>query len=284
MTTVALACTMHGEFLTQKNAQGVDRFVLFRVPEGMNMYIVSAAVPTICNVVTDMLIFRVMKSLIWLYCNPNSVTRVCSSPPIDNIERKLESTIAWLLNPLKQSIEEILTKLPDPEQNKEKFSEIEKFFHFLESTYTVKHYAGGVEMYDKLFSRRAAEGKKSIYDMTITKLTENGTPDILVEPDVDINLSQIIETMRAEGYTNIIFYDFSCGSTPQVTEERTERAIRRSFSTLGRSLQTKRMNQKVLSQSLKKLLNFKRKPRKPWQKGGTRRKYKKAFTRRSPSA
>lgn len=266
MTTIAFAFTTHGAFLTQKNAEGVDQPVPFLVPNGMNVYVVSAAVPTVCNIVTDEEIDAAVKYLIDVYCNPDPVTKECLQEPVQaqNIVSTIQRTIPELKTQFQKTKEKVVTATPNPDED-------EKMFMFYsDRTYTTRHYSGGMQIYDKIFSRRSTDEKGSEYDLRFTVLTKKNTPDFLLErPDAVVQLSTIIQKLHEKGFINVILYDFSCGSTPFIKKGRTERAVRRGITTSGKTLIPKK------SRKTWRTLNI-------FHKGGTRRRQvKKTKTRRA---
>lgn len=220
MKPVAIAVTTHGAFITEKDTAGVDRPATFRVPDGLTVHFIPVSAPAVCTYASSTEIDGIINFLLYEYCRPNNLSdeRECTRT-IDDIPTSIQSMLPHLKTYVLDSLRGL---------SKQEISETTRT---LDKTLAVRTFSSGSMIPEKHYSRSETdvpdEGTK--YDFRVNLLTKNTVPDLLGStPKAILKLSTLL-TSLAKKYTDVILYDFSCGSANVPQTSRGERTLRRDL-------------------------------------------------------
>jgi hypothetical protein len=241
-----ISVNTHGEIQLKEN----NTPYLFKIPNNVNLIIVSAVVPGVCNY-TDRTDIDIYNKII--------LDAINITPPSE------------LINDVLPELNKVLYKTYLDATKKRKRDDIDMSQYFLKTTKTarVSKYKGGDTVVDKFFTRNKDELIYDSQDYRIPILNIAGQPDIMdnINYATDtgeismIYLSYIVKYCIDLGMNNIVIFDFSCSSFPTKTKNlnlRDVRSLRRTVSKFGvggrKNKKTNRRqnkNRKTIKRSLK---------------------------------
>jgi hypothetical protein len=241
-TNAIISVNTHG--MMDLNENNTTPFT-FKVPKNVNLIIVSAVVPGVCN-----------------YAQQSDINKY-NNIILDAIDIK---PISKLVNTVLPNLNKALYNnyLDTTKKRKRDNIEMNQYFYLTTKNAIVSNYKSGDRVADKTFERKDMDLAQGSYDHRIPILNMYGKPDIMDDINYStdtgegsvISLSYIVKYCMDLGMNNIIIFDFSCSSFP-IENPRTERNIRRRITTHkfgGRTNKTKRRqnkNTKTIKRSLK---------------------------------
>lgn len=212
---IVLTVTTHGEILL--NPDGTAK--TFTLPQGITLTKVSVSAPGVCNVTSPDDLATIIDRIIELWKSPRNRNdwRVTDAREI--------------MAEIQSGITKEVTERRGPEN-----PDWDAFVHHADKAQSVVKYGPGQQVVEKLFSRTAAEDKKSRHDFKILALNVPGYPDMMATMmgktgAGSITLSSLVNGLKNNNINHITLFDFSC--SVMEAPERAIRSIRRDLLTKG---------------------------------------------------
>lgn len=236
---LVLLATVHGG-LPIENGQ-VKTFV---VPEGMTITRIMATRPGICNVTSETQVDTVVTTM---NINPQETVKTIKTTQVEVLKN-------------------ISQQLKGDEPNKELF---QQFVRSRIGNPTVKTFRPGDTMLDKFLLRHKEETLDKAFDFKLNAINIPGIPDLfdfmyfgMSGPaartrskfsGMNVDFSMMLDFLKAQGVTNLIFYDLTCSSfmSDVPMTERQERELRKTIVQNGWG-KTRRRKNKTKSRKSKK--------------------------------